>query len=373
MALAQAPAAAPMVSFGVSAPDWFNDRVGESMAYAQAASHYGQMAAQYAQAAGQYGKLGPSSNDVLYESGQRLLDGRHWDQALEAFSSVTPRGGSRVDGALYWKAYTLNKLGRRDEAMAAIAELRKSYATSRWLDDAKVLEVEVKQAAGQKVSPESEPDDDLKLMAINGLMQSDSERAIPLLENLLKGAQSPKLKERALFVLAQSSVPKAQQLLEQVARGGGNPDLQAKAITYVGVAGRKQGAGNGQLLSEIYASTNDANVKRAILNAYMANRDTEHLLQVAKTEKTAEFRLDAIRYVGSAGGGSDALLPLYASEQDKQVKQTIVETLSARGNAKALVDLARNEKDPEMKKIIVRFLSTMKGKEATDYLMEILK
>ena len=55
------------------------------------------------------------------------------------------------------------------------------------------------------------------------------------------------------------------------------------------------------------------------------------------------------------------------------MKQAIVETLFARGNAKSLVDLARNEKDPEMKKIIVRFLSTMKGKEATDYLMEILK
>jgi len=329
LALAQAPAAAPMASFGVSAPDWFNDRVGESMAYAQAASHYGQMAAQYAQAAGQYGKLGPTLNDVYYENGQRLLDGRHWDQALEAFSTVTPHGGSRADGALYWKAYTLNKLGRRDE-------------------------------------------EDLKLMAINGLMQSDSERAIPLFENMLKGAQSPKMKERALFVLAESSVPKAQQLLEQVARGGGNPDLQVKAITYVGVARRKQGAGNGQLLSEIYASTNDANVKRAILSAYMANRDTEHLLQVAKTEKTPEFRLDAIRFVGSSGGG-DALVPIYASDQDRQVKQTIVETLFAHGNAKALVDLARSEKDPEMKKTIVRFLSTMKGKEATDYLMEILK
>jgi len=224
------------------------------------------------------------------------------------------------------------------------------------------------------VSPESESDEDLKLMAINGLMQLDPERAIPLLENLLKGAQSPKLKERALFVLAQSSVPKAQQLLEQVARGGGNPDLQVKAINYVGVARRKQGAGNGQLLSEIYASTNDANVKRAILNSYMANRDTEHLLQVAKTEKAPELRLDAIRYLGSAGGANgDALVGIYASDQDKQVKQTIVETLFAHSNAKALVDLARNEKDAEMKKTIVRYLSTMKGKEATDYLMELLK
>jgi hypothetical protein len=358
-----------MAPFGVSAPDWFNDRVGESIAYAQTASQYAQIESQYPRLSR---PANTANDDYLYQDGQRALDSRHWDQALENFNQVAARAGSRADGALYWKAYTLDKLGRRDEAMAAIAELRKSYASSRWLDDAKALEVEVKQAAGQKVSPESESDEDLKLMAINGLMQSDPERAIPLLENLLKGAQSPKLKERALFVLAQSSVPKAQQLLEQVARGGGNPDLQVKAITYVGVARRKQGAGNAQLLPEIYASTNDANVKRAILNAYMANRDTEHLLQVAKTEKTPDLRLDAIRYVGSSGSG-DALVAIYASDQDKQVKQTIVATLFARGNAKALVDLARNEKDPEMKKAIVRYLSTMKGKEATDYLMEILK
>jgi hypothetical protein len=363
LALAQAPAPAPMASYGMAAPEWFNDRVGESMAYAQDARQYGQLA-----------KLSRTANDdYLYQDGQRALDSHHWDQALEDFNQVAAHAGSRADGALYWKAYTLDKLGRRDEAVAAIAELRKSYANSRWLDDANALEVEVKQAAGQKVSPESESDEDLKLMAINGLMQSDSERAIPLLENLLKGAQSPKLKERALFVLAQSSVPKAQQLLEQVARGGGNPDLQVKAITYVAVARRKQeGRGNGQLLPEIYASTSDANVKRAILNAYMASRDTEHLLQLAKTEKTPELRLAAIRYLGSSGAG-DALVALYGSDQDRQVKQTIVEALFAHGNAKALVDLARNEKDAEMKKTIVRFLSTMKGKEATDYLMEILK
>ena len=406
-AAAPRPAVAPMAPLDVVSPDWIDDAVEEAQIKAQETLSLNQeqmdkihekiqQAQQkmadaqskfkvdafapmaFAQTTGrfeQFAKVQRSgSDDRLYQDGQRALDSRHWDQALEDFNQVAARAGSRADGALYWKAYTLNKLGRRDEAVAAIAELRKSFASSRWLDDAKALEVEVKQASGQNVAPESESDEDLKLMAINGLTQSDPERAIPLLENLLKGAQSPKLKERALFVLAQSSVPKAQQLLEQVARGGGNPDLQVKAITYVGVARRRQGAGNGngQLLSEIYASTNDANVKRAILNAYMANRDTEHLLQVAKTEKAPELRLDAIRYVGSGGGG-DALVAIYSSDQDRQVKQTIVETLFARGNAKALVDLARAEKDTEMKKTIVRFLSTMKGKEATDYLMEILK
>jgi len=155
------------------------------------------------------------SDDRAYERGQRALDSRNWDEALERFTQVAAAAGSRADGALYWKAYALVKLGRRDDAVAAIVELRKSYPSSRWLDDAKALELEVKQAGGQKPSPEMENDEDLKLMALNGLVQSDPDRAVPLLENLLKTSSSPKLKERALFVLAESNSARGKQLLER--------------------------------------------------------------------------------------------------------------------------------------------------------------
>jgi hypothetical protein len=148
-------------------------------------------------------------DDRAYERGERALDGRRWDEALEAFTQAAGAGGTRADGALYWKAYSLAKLGRRDDALAAIAELRKSYASSRWLDDAKALELEVKQAGGQKPAPEAESDEDLKLMALNGLVQSDPERALPLLENLFRTSSSPKLKGRVLYVLAQSNSPRA--------------------------------------------------------------------------------------------------------------------------------------------------------------------
>ena len=65
-------------------------------------------------------------SDRLYERGQRSLERSHWDEALSDFSEVAARGGSRADGALYWKAYALNKLGRREEALSSLAELRKS-------------------------------------------------------------------------------------------------------------------------------------------------------------------------------------------------------------------------------------------------------
>jgi len=372
------------------------------------------------------------SDDRAYERGQRALDNRRWDEALELFTQVANNGGPRADGALYWKAYVLAKLGRRDEAVGAIAELRKSYASSRWLEDAKALELEVKQASGQKVTPEAENDEDLKLMALNGLVQSDPERALPLLENLLKTSSSPKLKERALFVLAQSNSPRGKQLLEQVARGGaGNPDLQLKAVSYISATSKR--TDNRQLLWEIYTASNDNEVKRAVLNGLMVAGDKDHLLQVARSEKSPQLRLHAISWLGASGATSelwqiyqgetsaevkqqilhsmigsgsvdrvvdvaksekdpnlrraairalgsmnaaktgDVLVAMYGSETDTAMKRTIVSGLHSQRNAKALVELARNENDPTMKREIVSQLSNMKSKEAADYLMELLK
>ena len=133
-----------------------------------------------------------------YERGQRDLERNRWDEAADNFSEAVSRGGARADGALYWKAYALNKLGRRDDALAAIAELRKGHPSSRWLDDARALEIEIKQAGGKPVNPESADDEELKLMALNSFMNTDPDRALPLLEKLLHSSQSPKIKERAL-------------------------------------------------------------------------------------------------------------------------------------------------------------------------------
>jgi len=377
-----------------------------------------------------------ANDDRLYESGLSALDNHRYDSALEDFNQVAAHAGSRADGGWYWKAYTLNKLGRRDEAIAAIAELRKSFPGSRWLDDAKALELEVKQQSGQSVSPESESDEELKLMALNGLMQSDPERAIPLVENVLKGSNPPRVKQRALFVLAQSSSPVAQQTVEQIARGGGNPDLQLKAINYIGTMRRRQQgsttATTPPILPEIYAASNDPNVKRAILNIYMANRDTPHLADVAKNEKSPDLRRDAFAHLGNNAGqpelwqiyqsetssdvkeqilgcmysngnseklaevartdkdpklrraavrvlssqrsatSGDTFVSIYNAEQDPQNKQAIVDALAGQHNAKALVAIARNEKDTKMKLRIVDRLSNMKDKDAQDYLMEIL-
>ena len=309
------------------------------------------------------------SDDDLYDSATRLLDERRYDDAIARFDRVILAKTDRTDRALYWKAYALNRLGRRDDALAAIAQLRKDFASSRWLSDAQALEVEARQGSGQRVSPEAEANEDLKLMAINGLMSADPERALPLLEGLLKGATAPRLKDRALFVITQSNSPRAKQILADYAKGAGNPDLQARAIRYVGMAGNAE---SQQQLSSIYSSSGDAEVKREVLRALMIARGRDSLFNIAKSEKDAALRSESIRMLGNLRA-SEQLAQLYGSESELKVKQDIVRSLRASNDAKALVDIARKETNPELKKSIVSNLSTMKGKEATDYLMELLK
>ena len=62
-----------------------------------------------------------------YSRGMDALDERNYERALtnfdEYYRSMNGQKDSRADGALYWKAYALNKLGRRDDATATLAQL----------------------------------------------------------------------------------------------------------------------------------------------------------------------------------------------------------------------------------------------------------
>src|SRR5690242_9581508 len=78
--------------------------------------------------------------DSYYRQGSSYLDRREYEKAINAFDRVVEQKAGRVDGALYWRAYAQNKLGRRDDAIATLDELKKNYPSSRWLDDAKALE-----------------------------------------------------------------------------------------------------------------------------------------------------------------------------------------------------------------------------------------
>ncbi len=89
--------------------------------------------------------------------------------------------GEHAEGALYWKAYAENKEGQPANALSTCGELRKAYSKSRWLDECGALEIEIRGRSGDPVAPQTEPDENLKLLALNALMQQDQAQAVPIL------------------------------------------------------------------------------------------------------------------------------------------------------------------------------------------------
>jgi HEAT repeat protein len=368
--------------------------------------------------------------DSDYQQGLNALDARNWDQAIQFFNQSASHKRSNADAALYWLAYAQNRAGQREQALGTIRQLRQSYASSRWINDARALEVEIQAQNGTPISPSAESDDELKLLALNSLMSSDPDKAMPLLRKLLTSNNSDKVKERAMFILVQNPSPDARKMLVDVARGSNNPDLQLKAIRFMGMMGSDE---SRKELASIYASSSDERVKSSILKSFMMSGSKGLLLSVAKNETNPELRREAIRQLAVSGGKDelwqlfqqetsienkkailqslfitgdsaklaevarsvkepelkiaaikslglmgnnghgDVLVSIYQSDRDPGVRSAVLNALFLQQNGKALVELARAEKDPRMKEEIVKKMALVHSKETTDYMMEILK
>jgi HEAT repeats/Tetratricopeptide repeat len=368
----------------------------------------------------------------LYSAGSQAIDQGKWQSAVDRFDQVIEMKAKRVDAAMFWKAWAQNKLGQRTEALATLTAMQKEYPQSHWLDDAKRLEVEVKQASGRPVSTD-EGDCELKLLALNGLQQADPAKAVPLLEKMMHSTDCAKIRSQALFVLAQSNSPEAREAITKMAKGEGvNPLVQEKAIQALGMYRADSGR---EILGQIYSTSNDADVKKAILRALMMSGDKARVFAAAKSEKDPELRIEAIRQLGMMNDrddiwqlyqsetsvdvkkqilnsiwqsgdvdrvsqlainekdlslkmsainalgmmdrrngtkGEDTLLAIYAADTNPEVRKKVIGALFTSNDAKGLVTLARKETDPEMKKKIVSELSIMHSPDATAYLLELL-
>lgn len=373
----------------------------------------------------------PAGKDAApYSEGTRAINEGRWSDAADLFNKVVQQHGERAEGALYWRAYAENKEGQPARAISTCAELRHAYPKSTWLDECGALEIEIRGHSAQPMQPQAEQDDDLKLLALNAIMQQDEARAIPAIQQILSGNSSDKLKEHALFVLSQSNSKQAQDLIGQIARGQSNPALQVKAIRMLAMRGKQ----SVDILGDIYRQSNNDAVKKAILQAYLVTGSTDKLIEAARnesdpqlikaavqslgamgataqlqtlynqtksheakediinsffaagpkgtemiaaiaaTEQDPELRRRAVRNLGISGGMDLApkLISIYQHNSDPDTKKAAVEGLFLAGDAHDLVVLAKAEKDSALKQKIVQQLSIMHSPEATAYMVEIL-
>jgi hypothetical protein len=187
-----------------------------------------------------------------------------------------------------------------------------------------------------------------------------------LLADVYKSSNDPAVKRSILrsFMTAND-----RERLFAAAKTETDPGLRGEAIRQLGVLHASSE------LAQLYQTETSIDLKKAILQSMFVGGDADKLIELAKTEKDPELRKTAIRNLGlmKRANATETLTGIYASDASIDVKKAVINALFLQNNATGLVTLARAEKNADLKKDIVSKLSNMKSKEATDYLMELLK
>ena len=284
-----------------------------------------------------------------YEEARVALDRGNYSEARELFRAITAAGGPRTEEALYWKAYSEVKLGNERAATRTIAELERLFPEGRWVDDARALEVELAGVGGHRKLPE---DEELKLYALQGLVMSNPERAVPIIKGYLEEGKSEQLKERAMFLLMQADTDEARDAIETAALNPSSQMLRITAIRTLGMIGDDEAMA---LLERAFRESDDGYVQAMIVNAFMTAGEAGRIKQVLDKAQNDTVRAQAIQMLGVMGE-TEYLKGLYPGVDDPHVKRIIVQSVAMGGDAEFLVKIIREEEETDLRIMAIQSL-----------------
>ena len=206
--------------------------------------------------------------------------------------------------------------------------------------------------------------EELQMIALEALMASPSERALPALMKLLEGNGSDELKENALFVLSQIDHPDASAKLLSLAHDG-DGEIQLEAIQMIGINGEESAMAG---LSEIYANGND-DVREAVLEAYMIADDTQAVFDIAMSTTDEEDYEAAVEMLGVM----DAHEELARLREAKGISDALIEAYIISDNDEELRILAMDSSNIELQVEAIEALGVVAAKDADTLLVQIYK
>ncbi|MDQ3805030.1 MAG: HEAT repeat domain-containing protein [Acidobacteriota bacterium] len=321
----------------------------------------------------------------LLREGRDLLDGEEWAKAAAKFTQfvATYPKDKDVDVALYWLAYALKQQGQFREAADRLTRLLAEFPNSNWAEEATAMLTELAPQTGdRRLIDESlnRDDEEIRIVALQSLFQSNPERAMAYVAEVLKPGSkaSRSFKESAVSLLGSHGERQAVPLLLDIARHQPDGELRLVAIRRLADAG---GEAVVEDLVKLYDAERDPEVKESILRTFEGvggPRARAKVLEVARNQsESTELRQTAVRVLGDRedGGALDDLVRIYETDTNREVKEQIINMLAdiedPRGFAK-LVELARSTAgDSELRRHAVRRLGDRRGEAAVDELFKI--
>lgn len=304
-----------------------------------------------------------------YDEGQKALREQNWTAAAEQFETSIKADPDNADASMYWRAHALYKAGRKNEAERQVRNLKRKYPDSRWVNEARVLQIENDGSAPVLAATGDDPilDEELRMFALAQLMERDPGRAVPLVLDMMNSTESESVRKNSLFILGMSDDPRAQQAIAQMVRDSNDPALQVDAIHMLGVASNQP---SYALLADLYREANSNEVRQAVIQAYIVGDQSQPLFDILKSEQNPALQTDIIHALGVMDATAD-LRVLYPTLTNAENRVAALEAFSLAGDTQTLRQVLDTETDPELRKTAIRGIAMEGGKEAAALLESI--
>lgn len=393
----------------------------------------------------------------LFDEGRKALNQDHYREAVQKFQEVWEKHGESeyAGDALYWYAFALYRVGAMDDlrkAEHALQEAQSLYAESMPRADAADLAMRIQgklaemgdaeaarrlaelamaldEAGGAPPSrptihlrdvphpPDAptppDPDEELKIAALNALLHMDSNHAVPILKKVLakRDEESAKLRENAVFLISQKRTKETAEILLDVARNDPDPEVRGNAVFWLGEMGGDEAV---DIIEELLSTSTDPELQEKAVFA-LSQRHGERVGRILRDlasnpDAGSDAREAAIFWLGQKKSDENYsfLKELYESLEEQSLKEKVIfsvsqmkgreagewlfdialdesEHMELRKNAlfwagqktripvERLDDLYKSLEHKEMKQQVIFVLSQRKGKESVDKLMEIAR
>ncbi len=348
--------------------------------------------------------------DSLWRAARQAFNRGDYMSAANLYGDLTRRfpSSTRAGDALYWAAFALYKNDDLDHARSLLVTQQRRYpkAATRRDGDALLARVQTalaKQGDGEagrwvaehaqppqppeppeppeapqppeppqplqppqvgrratgQACPDEDDDDDVRIAALNGLLQMDATNALPILKKVLvrRDACSAGLRRKAVFIVSQKHGAETEDILLDVARKDPDSEVREQAVFWLSQVGSDRAV--TALDSILHTATDPELQDKAIfaLSQIHQGRAGEILRNYAANERSPdEAREKAIFWLGQQRSPENAafLRGLYTKLTGEELKEKVIFSLSQMGgddNGRWLMEIALNDREPvEMRK-----------------------
>src|SRR5204862_235985 len=320
--------------------------------------------------------------DSLWRAAHQALNREDYQVAANLYGDIARRYPStaRAGDALYWAAFALYKNDDLSRARSLLVTQQRQYSKAATLRDAAALFARIQTAlakqgdeeAGRWLTQHAQPDtnranscptedddDDMRVAALNGLLQMDATNAVPILKKVLarRDACSAGLRRKAVFLVSQKHSDETEDILLDVAQHDPDPEVRQQAVFWLSQVPTDRAVA---MLDSILRTTGDAELREKALFA-LSQQHGPRAGQILRTysenaNAPAEAREKAIFWLGQQHSSENAafLRGLYAKLADQDLKEKVIFSLSQMheaDNTAWLMDIALNEREQiEMRK-----------------------